>query len=63
MVHRVINRDLISQARIDIVTKFPGVRYMHEVNFYRSTGRIPPEKAKATIKTERGSRRKMAVVG
>jgi len=36
---------------------------MHETNFYRSAGRIPPEEAKATTKTERGSRRKMAVVG
>lgn len=63
IAHHVINCDLISQARIDTVTKFPGVRYMHETNFYRSAGTIPPEEAKATTKTECGSRRKMAAVG
>lgn len=63
IAHHAINRDLISQARIDIVAKFPRVRYMHEANFYRTTSRIPPEKAKAMTKTERGSRRKMAAAG
>lgn len=28
IAHHAINRDLISQARIDIVAKFPRVRYM-----------------------------------